>query len=46
MQNKSANKDVLEPSIFKYILQHTSKAQIYLILMTAASMPLVEPRRV
>jgi putative ABC transport system ATP-binding protein len=41
MQNKSANKDVLEPSIFKYILQHTSRAQIYLILMTAASMPLV-----
>ena len=41
MQIKSAEKDVLEPSIFRYILNHTTRAQIYLILMTAASMPLV-----
>ncbi len=38
MQNKSAEKDALEPSIFRYILKHTTKAQIYLM---PVSMPLV-----
>lgn len=31
----------MDPSIYRYILKHTSKDQIYLILLTAATMPIV-----
>lgn len=31
----------MDPSIYRYILKHTFKDQIYLILLTAASMPIV-----
>jgi len=41
MSKKPAGQDVLDPSIYRYILKHTSKDQIYLFLLTALSMPLV-----
>jgi len=41
MRSNSDKKDVLDPSIYRYILKHTFRDQIFLILMTAASMPLV-----
>lgn len=31
----------MEPSIYRYILKHTAKAQIYLLVLTVATMPVV-----
>ena len=33
--------DHLDPSIYRYILRHTRKDQVFLVLLTLASMPLV-----
>ncbi len=40
-EEKNNNSDPMERSIFKYILEHTKKDQIFLIILTLASMPLV-----
>jgi len=41
MSKNTIGQDVLDPSIYRYILKHTTKDQIFLIVLTAVSMPLV-----
>ncbi len=41
MKEQDNNSDPMERSIFRYILSHTKKDQIFLIILTLASMPLV-----
>ena len=41
MSKNPAGQDVLDQSIYRYILKHTTKDQIILFVLTLASMPIV-----